>query len=82
VVDGVAEIELPDYFKFLNENTQIWVTPKEGFGIAYGKVNDELTKVSIFANEDLEYNVLIIGTRKDKDAIDNWNGVEILQPKK
>ncbi len=82
VVDGVAEIELPDYFKFLNENTQIWITPKEGFGIAYGKVDEDLTKVTIFANEDLEYNVLIIGTRKDKDAIQGWNGVEILQPKK
>jgi hypothetical protein len=82
VVDGFAEIELPDYFKFLNENIQVWVTPKKGFGVGYGEVNNELTKVSIFSNEDLEYNILIIGTRKDKDAIDNWNGVEILQPKK
>ena len=81
VVDGVAEIELPDYFKFLNENTQIWVTPKKGFGIAYGEVNADLTKATIFANEDLEYNVLIIGTRKDKDAIKGWNGVEILHLK-
>ena len=76
MVDGVAEIELPDYFKFLNENTQIWVTSKKGFGIGYGEVNDELTKVTIFANEDLEYNVLIIGTRKDKDATRAWKGVE------
>jgi hypothetical protein len=81
VIDGVIEIELPDYFKFLNENVQIWVTPKEGFGIGYGKINDDLTKVTIFANNDLEYNVLIIGTRKDKDAVENWNGIEILQPK-
>jgi hypothetical protein len=29
----------------------------------------------------MKYNVLIIGTRKDKDAVENWNGIEILKNK-
>ena len=77
VKDGLAEIELPDYFKFLNENPQVWVSAKNGFGIAYGIVNEELTKVTITANLDIEYNVLVIGTRKDKDAVENWQGIEV-----
>jgi hypothetical protein len=77
VVDGVAELELPDYFKFLNGNSQVWVTPKGGFGIGYGEVNSDSTKVDIFANTDLSYNVLIIGTRIDKDAVYNWKGIEL-----
>jgi hypothetical protein len=79
--NGFANIDLPEYFKFLNENIQVWVTPIKGFGIGYGEVNIDLTNVTIKANADLEYNVLIIGTRKDSDAIQNWNGIEILQPK-
>ena len=82
VKNGIAEIQLPDYFKFLNENPQVWVSAKNDFGIAYGFVNKELTKVTISANLDIEYNVLIIGTRKDKDAVKNWNGIEILKKNK
>jgi hypothetical protein len=25
----------------------------------------------------MKYNVLVIGTRKDEDAVKNWNGIEI-----
>ena len=82
VEGGTAEIELPDYFKFLNENPQVWVSAKNGFGIGYGLTNEELTKVTITANLDIEYNVLIIGTRKDKDAVENWKGIEILKKTK
>ena len=81
VVDGKASIVLPDYYKFLNKNTQIWVTPEEGFGIAYGKIDENEEIVTIFANSDMKFNVLIIGTRKDKDAVQNWNGIEILKNK-
>ena len=75
VIDGVAEIQLPDYYKYLNENTQVWITPKDGFGIAYGTINEDMTKVIIKANLDMIYNVLVIGTRKDKVAKDYWKGV-------
>jgi hypothetical protein len=77
VIDGVAEIQLPDYYKFLNENTQVWITPKDGFGIAYGTINEDMTKVIIKANLDMVYNILVIGTRKDKVAKDYWKGVEV-----
>ena len=30
VKNGVATIQLPDYYEYLNENTQIWVTAKNG----------------------------------------------------
>ena len=74
--DGKGEIKLPDYFKFLNDNIQVFVTPKNGFGVAYGVVNDQLDTISIYANLDMEYNVLVIGTRKDKDAVRSWKGTE------
>ena len=44
-IDGIGEIILPDYYKFLNENTQVWVSPINGFGIGYGEINEDLTKI-------------------------------------
>ena len=80
-VNGVAEIQLPDYFKYLNENTQIWVNGKNNFGNGYGEINDELTKITIHTNIDGEYNVLAIGTRKDEHAKKHWKGTETLKEK-
>jgi hypothetical protein len=76
VVNGQAVIQLPSYYKFLNENDQIWVTPQGHFGIGYGEINEIQTEVTIFANTDGEYNVLLIGTRKDHDIQHHWQGVE------
>ena len=76
VVDGTAEIELPDYYKFLNENDQVWITPVKHFGQAYGEVNEEQTHLTVTANADGIYNVLCIGTRKDEVAVKAWRGVE------
>jgi len=81
VKDGTSEIELPDYFKYLNCDVQVFVTPKNGFGIGYGILDEELEKVSIHANLDIEYNVLIIGTRKDRYAVKNWKGAERIKTK-
>jgi hypothetical protein len=41
------------------------------------KMNESEENIIILANQDMKYNVLVIGTRKDKDAINNWNGIEI-----
>jgi hypothetical protein len=71
-----ASLDLPDYFKFLNKNEQVWVSPKNHFGSAYGVVDKEQTCVSFCSNCDGLYNVLIIGTRKDECAIKAWKGVE------
>ena len=78
-VDGYAEIDLPDYYKYLNENDQVWVSPVQHFGQAYGMVNDEQTKLLIYSNQDGAFNVLLIGTRKDRDAKIGWKGTEQLK---
>ena len=72
-----SSIELPSYYKFLNENTQIFISAVEHFGNAYGKVNAECTCIDFRSNCDGEYNVLIVGTRKDIDAKNGWTGVEV-----
>ena len=69
-------IDLPDYYKHLNENNQVWVSPTNCFGIGYGTVNEELTQVTINTNIAGNYNVLVIGTRKDKVAKDYWDSKE------
>ncbi len=68
VSEGKAVVELPEYFKFLNENPQVWVSPDGHFGRAYGEVSEDLTKLEINADEDGEYNILLVGTRKDEVA--------------
>jgi hypothetical protein len=74
--NGVATIHLPEYYKYLNKNDQVWVTPQGHFGTGYGVVNENQTEVTIYSNIDGEYNILLIGTRKDKIAVNNWQGVE------
>jgi hypothetical protein len=84
VEGGKAEIILPDYFKYLNENVQIWVSPVEHFGSAYGEINQDFSKISIEADADGVYNVLAIGTRKDEFAKKGFDelGVEYQQIQK
>jgi hypothetical protein len=83
IVDGYGEVDLPDYYKFLNKNSQVWISPVNGFGIGYGEINEDDTKVIVKANMDIKYNVLVIGTRKDNFVKKNWKGVEreIQKPK-
>jgi hypothetical protein len=71
-----ASLALPDYYKFLNKNDQVWVTAKNHFGNAYGVVNNEQTCINFTSDADGEYIVLLMGTRKDKWAQYAWNGVE------
>ena len=49
------------------------------FGRAYGVINDEQTKLTITSDTNGKYNVLLIGTRKDKFIQDNYQGVEVLK---
>ena len=60
-----GSIELPSYWKFLNENAQIWISPVKHFGVAYGEINEEVSGMNVYANKVGKYNVLLIGTRKD-----------------
>ncbi len=75
-----AIITLPDYFRYLNENAQVWISPVKHFGAGYGEVNENQTEVAITANEDGLYNVLVVATRKDKIAKDYFDplGVEYI----
>jgi hypothetical protein len=75
-INGTAILQLPDYYKFLNKNDQVWVTAKNHFGNAYGIVNNEQTCINFTSDTDGEYIVLLMGTRKDKWAQYAWNGVE------
>ena len=79
VENGQATIDLPNYYKHLNENDQVWVNAKNHFGRAYGVVNQEQTTLTVFADTDGGYNILLIGTRKDKDAVNAWKGTERLK---
>jgi len=75
-----GQINLPDYWKYLNENPQVWISPVDSFGIGYGKVNENLTEINIRTNMSGEYNVLLLGTRKDQIAKDMFDagGVEFI----
>lgn len=78
--NGVGEVELPDYFKHLNECPQVWVTPKDGFARAYATVDQTLSKVKINSSLDGEFHLLVIGTRKDLLALKAFAAVEIMKP--
>ena len=68
------QLELPSYFQYLNKNVQVFISPSGHFGRAYGEINENT--LSIYAEENGEYNILVIGTRQDEAAVNNWEGVE------
>jgi hypothetical protein len=63
-----ASVMLPDYYKFLNCNDQVHVSPVDTFGNAYGVIDSCQTSISIFTTEEGKYDLILIGTRKDEDA--------------
>jgi hypothetical protein len=74
--DCKAVLELPDYHKHLNEFDQVFVTAKNHFGNAYGKVDTTQSCVEFTSDTDGEYFVLLMATRKDEFAKHHWGGVE------
>jgi hypothetical protein len=72
-----AVLELPSYYKFLNCNDYISVTATNHYGKAYGTMNQEQSHINITSNQDGKYDVIVIGTRKDKLAQQFWRGTEI-----
>ena len=71
---------LPDYFPFLNENPQVWVSGAGHFGRAYGTVADDGTAFALVADRAGRYNVLIVATRKDADALAGWDDTGGVEP--
>ena len=67
---------LPDYYRFLNENDMVWISPYRNFGSAYGEVTEDQKCLIVCSNQDGKYNVLLVGTRKDECATYPWNGTE------
>ena len=83
--DLKASITLPDYFSYLNEDIQVWVSAIDVLGYGKGVVNSELIYANIEVSKDGTYNVLIIGTRKDqlaKTHFDDDGGVEFIPKNK
>ena len=70
-------IELPSYYKFLNKNDMAWVSPNRHFGAGYAEVTDDQQCLVVCTNNDGSYNILLIGTRKDEVAVNNWKAAEI-----
>jgi hypothetical protein len=71
-----ASLELPDYYKFLNKNDQISISSNNNFAIGYGIMNETQTCVNFITNLDGEFDVFIIGTRKDRQQM-NMGGLNV-----
>ncbi|RLJ03002.1 MAG: hypothetical protein DRP08_04055, partial [Candidatus Aenigmatarchaeota archaeon] len=82
VNNNTTTIDLPDYFKYLNENAEVWCNPDKHFGVAFGYVEDN--KLIVEANTDGKYKVLVIATRKDEIAVKNFDpkGIEYVKEEK
>jgi hypothetical protein len=78
--NGTGTLQLPDYYKFLNENSQLKIAPVNHFGKAYGVIDPTESFVTINSTIDGDYNVLLVGTRKDSAAKHYWAGVEREKP--
>ena len=81
VSGGVGTVALPDYFRHLNTDVQLKLTGKDNFGSAMGALDERCEVVNVTADTDGTYNLLIMGTRKDKGAINTFRGPEQLVPK-
>jgi sarcosine oxidase gamma subunit len=78
---GSVVINLPDYFQHLNKDVQVWTQAIGQFANSYAEVNVGLTEVTVHGELAGDYSVLVIGTRKDPDAVDFFStGVEYLNP--
>ena len=67
--DATTEIALPEYFAPLNGRHRVYANAVDAFSHAYGKVNDEGTKVVLRTEKAGTYNVLVTGVRKDPGAV-------------
>lgn len=74
---GENEIILESYHKFLNANNMVWISPVEHFGAAWGKVDDVSEKLKVMTSAAGKYNILLISTRIDEVAKNNWAGAEV-----
>jgi len=70
-------LDLPDYYRFLNENkANIQITAIGQFAHAYGSIDKQQKKLVIMCEKKGFYDILIVTTRKDSLAKQYWKGVE------
>tara|TARA_R100000152_G_C6759387_1_gene183335 strand:- start:275 stop:1054 length:780 start_codon:yes stop_codon:yes gene_type:complete len=69
-------MRLPSYYKYLNTCNMAWVYPDKHFGNAYAEVDRENNLLNIKAEQDGDYNILLMGTRCDPEAVHYWKGTE------
>ena len=74
-----ARLELPSYHKFLNKNDHVLIGASNHFGVAYGVIDNMQSYLDICSNQDGDYDIFILSTRKDKYAERAWEGVERLE---
>ncbi|MGE8207838.1 hypothetical protein ACQKP0_25570 [Heyndrickxia sp. NPDC080065] len=73
----IVELELPDYFQYLNKNVDVWVNGDGHFGRGFGRVEGNTLRVTCELAGT--YKVLVIGTRNDDhQSVQDWDikGVE------
>ena len=75
---GKNEFDLPGWFSAINENVMVWVNPFKHRGQAWGEMEGNTLKID--CSKAGTYLALIIGTRCDEGAKENWTGVEIETP--
>lgn len=74
-------VELPDWFRWINEDEQCWTSPVRHFGRSWAEVARDHRTFTFAADGAGAYNVLIIGTRSDdiaRAAFDGTGGIEPL----
>jgi hypothetical protein len=54
---------LPEYFKYLNQDPQVWVTALDSFATGRGRIEDN--SLVLETTEDGLFTVLCVATRKD-----------------
>ena len=74
----VGVVELPDYYKYLNNNDHVHLSPIDKFITAYAYVNNTQTQIEVVSNEDGEFDLFLFGTRKDNFMYEHWKGAERL----
>jgi hypothetical protein len=71
-----VKIDLPSYYQYLNEDSQIQICAKDNFFAGYGYVQNN--QIHCYFEGPGNSNVLCVATRKDTIAKDYWDplGVE------
>lgn len=70
--NGTATLDLPHYFDALNKDVVVMCQANKHFGRAYAEVVGNTLTVT--SDQDGDYHLVIMGTRKDEQAIESWQG--------